>query len=509
MPGPKRELVKKVIRDNCRKYVQHQRWLDIHEKNPDIIDLSDEELVMCRREILTEYNLKNIVYFAVADAIQPNLKSLGYPPWQANKGEDLIDFYRKVLAIYKMKVNTTRNGIRATEKREALEAMIRTLYQNGRRDICKFVEQSERLDFFRAGYEKDLAIADIAKYLHIAQVRLTQERDNSTIRTQYCSFKINAVQDSGSDSSFEGDLSEEVNKVVRGFEKKSAGRRSAGYSGTKPTFPRKAEGSSGWKKRDSPYGAKPDRRRSFDRRKTFNKVNGRFPEVRKSYNRDRPAGRFRRRGKFFRQEYRDQFRKALIQLCEDLWSSDSEEFDKDSLFESAQITYDEGLFPDSDEPENLSEVEEIELGEVNMMNIGEYDSEYEDVCCFVPKRFSDLLYCQARFSLKKHETIKCLMDSGSSVNLIRSDAVMTIGAKKYIRKPEKPINVFGFNDVKTEIQEEIVLELTVGPIRIKTKFLVVSANVMKAQRVILGKPALQRLGFWEICERFMRERLRQ
>ena len=144
-----------------------------------------------------------------------------------------------------------------------------------------------------------------------------------------------------------------------------------------------------------------------------------------------------------------------------------------------------------------------------MMNIGEYDSEYEDVCCFVPKRFSDLLYCQARFSLKKHETIKCLMDSGSSVNLIRSDAVMTIGAKKFIRKPEKPINVFGFNDVKTEIQEEIVLELTVGPIRIKTKFLVVSANVMKAQRVILGKPALQRLGFWEICERFMRERLRQ
>ena len=124
------------------------------------IELTPERLREAQKNVLTEYNLKNIVYFCIAEAVQPNFKSLGYPPWQSAKGEDLMDFYGKVLAIYKMKMSTNRNGIRASEKREALEEMIKALYKEGNQDICTWINHSEKLDFFRSGRTKDLSPKD-------------------------------------------------------------------------------------------------------------------------------------------------------------------------------------------------------------------------------------------------------------------------------------------------------------------------------------------------------------
>lgn len=45
-------------------------------------------------------------------------------------------------------MSTHRYGIRSNEKREALEALLRTLYQNKKREICFWIEQDQNLAFF-------------------------------------------------------------------------------------------------------------------------------------------------------------------------------------------------------------------------------------------------------------------------------------------------------------------------------------------------------------------------
>ena len=515
MHGANRNKVRQVVRENCREYVQNQRCLDAEAKGEYEIPANKKPHI--EKVVLTEYNLKNIVYFAIAQAITPNFKSLNYPGWQQTKGEGLMEFFEKILGIYKMKVNTNRNGIRATEKREALEAMIRTLYQNGNREICRFIELSEKLDFFRAGYENDIPMKEIGKHLHVAEVRLSQDRDNTSIRSQYCSFSIqeretrgdnvhevcqNHERETGERESVYGEGDEHVYFQRRGFSDRKDGKftnsrtRVGARNGTQ--FDRNGSRNRFERK------ASPE-----NRREAFKRVNDRFPQERQSYNRKNIPTRFRRRGKFFRGQFKTRFQQALAQLCKDHFGDSGDESEQESFFEAAQIRYDEGYLVDND-PEDPAEVEELELGEINMMTLAIDTEEKEDnACYFVPKRMSDLLYCQAKFALKKFEAMKCLMDSGSSVNLVRKDAVEAIGATRYIRKPEKPYSVYGFNDVKTTIYEEIMLELAVGPVKIKTIFYIVPNNVMKSQKVILGKPALLKLGFWQICERFMRERLKQ
>jgi len=168
--------VRKAVRENCREYVQNE--LMIASAMVGEISVEPERLQYLRDNTLTEYRLKNIIYFCVAEAIQPNFRSLEYPLWEDSRGEDLIDYYGKILAIYKMKNSTNRDGIRATEKRVALEDMLKTLYRDGRKDICTWINQSERLDYFRSGHLRDLPLSEIEKCLQTAEIRRTQEIEN-------------------------------------------------------------------------------------------------------------------------------------------------------------------------------------------------------------------------------------------------------------------------------------------------------------------------------------------
>ena len=100
-----------------------------------------------------------------------------------------------------------------------------------------------------------------------------------------------------------------------------------------------------------------------------------------------------------------------------------------------------------------------------------------------------------------------MLDCGSTANLIRRDVVERLNATREIRKTTKPTSVIGFNDVKTTITEDIVLNIAIGPLKYSQIFLIVPKSVMSTQELIHGKPSLLKMGLWQHVERFMRERL--
>jgi len=508
MHGRKRDKVRQVIIDNCREYVQNERILAA-VKNGEM-NANGERLSYCRKNLLTEYRLKNIIYFCVAECIQPNFKSLDYPPWQDAMGEDLTDFYAKVLAIYKMKVSTNRHGIRATEKREALEDMLKTLYGQGRRDICSWINKSEKLDFFRSGNTKDLPIEDIETCLQTAQIRLTQERESEKVRSQYCTFAVRESDQIASQASTprrseeENDWETVVNSgsdaTIAAYARKFFRRATLSPFGRRSPDPGNREGKGRSMRPTRPVrrNNRPSEGRTF-RRESFRQLNDRFPERRQRYNRADKESRFNRRNKLFRR-YRDNIRKEMSQLV----VSDMSEDEFESRFDEAGIVY---ALPVEDKSDQDSDIEETELAEVNSTYLVEENQELE--CYFVPNRQSDLLYANVRFAIKPSVSERALLDCGSSANLITKTFLEVLSATHLARQTAKTTNIYGFNDAKTAINEEVVLEMNVGPMRVKTSFYVVPGKTMSSQRIILGKPALLKLGLWQEILKFTRQRLNQ
>ena len=175
------------------------------------------------------------------------------------------------------------------------------------------------------------------------------------------------------------------------------------------------------------------------------------------------------------------------------------------MWDQANIQYaeDEG----DEEFASDGEVEETEIGEVNLMRL-DWSQEPEE-CYFIPKRRSDLLYCRTYFTRSKAGPVRTLMDCGSTVNLLREDVVAECGFERFVRNTEKPRTVYGFNDAKTVIRKEIQIECVIGPVKIVGVFLVVPREAMQTQRAIHGKPNLLKMGLWQLIEKFMMERLKQ
>ena len=120
-----------------------------------------------------------------------------------------------------------------------------------------------------------------------------------------------------------------------------------------------------------------------------------------------------------------------------------------------------------------------------------------------------MTYANVRFQTNPGMSIRCLLDTGSSVNLIRYDTLSLIEAKGDMKPVKSPTTVYGFNDAKTVIDREIRLNCNVGPKTFELIFYVIPANVMTTQKAILGRPALEKLGIWHVLTKFCQERLQQ
>ena len=535
MHGKKREQVRNVIRQNCREYVQSERILSAVKKGQ--IELGPERLREFQKSVLTEYNLKNILYFCIAEAVQPNFKSLGYPPWQVSKGEDLTDFYAKILAIYKMKTSTNRNGIRASEKREALEEMIKTLYKDGNHEIVTWINNSEKLDFFRSGHTKDLALKEIDKCLNAAQVRRAQEVDSVKIRNQYCTIKTENTNTSSmvpNVSSFDGQDIEEFedlddlldsgsHETIANFARKvfqSQFRRnnfqnrqkefrkpwSRGFQAPRESYGEKTDYSKNRLMNDVSQGRSKGFRPKDDfRTQKYRDLNRKYPDTRRGYNRNSQDKKFHRFN-LFRNSFKDRVHKQLNHL----WKSmDAHEDDLEKYLEDVNVSYEVNeIHPEVLRPETIEEQEEREVAEVNLTSfLKDKPKEYD--CYLMPERRSDLIYANVRFDTNPAKSIRCLLDTGSSVNLIRYDTLSLIEAKGDMKPVKSPTTVYGFNDAQTVIDREIRLKCIVGPKTFDLTFYVIPANVMKTQNAILGRPALEKLGIWVLLTEFCQKRLNQ
>ena len=172
-------------------------------------------------------------------------------------------------------------------------------------------------------------------------------------------------------------------------------------------------------------------------------------------------------------------------------SSNSDERSEDTMLNSynnldLEYLYDSGI-------------EDDEICMETVMKLENYNPEKNREHLSARKMTNSYLFARITFptSSANSKTERGMIDSGSTADLTKRSTLVRHGLDRFIKNLESPIELCGFNNKVSKIQEYADIRAEIGGRRLNIKFLIVDENTLPSTDILLGMNTLKEIGLWK------------
>ena len=429
--------VMKAISEIGRSFVQNENFIEeLVERNLSFIhdnghDIRDDRLDMDK--------LRLIVYPYIAQVVQPGVMTIDQDKWESDAGEDLVDYFKETLDLIQIDNDTVLKAPNVKELASGLKKLSSLLEKNGQKEVIDAINLNQTLQRVSKRMLTNITLDKVLHelegcYLVAEPALLRKSKTDSVNVTTAVEAETNWIGNNNRNNYASSDYRHNNPQSNYNTSKTSTNSYSANN-------------------------------RNFNNYRRNRPPNYRFSESNYNGNRNNPNNRYRTQFESIRPIIHSQHVNYLRETGSIVDEPDDEAF----------VCVVSELDVDYEDP-----VEEVDEGEVNMAS-------------FDPS-VSGFMHIRMVFSssIKSNQYVRALIDTASSISLIKPAVLREHGLDKFKYTANKPTRAKGFNSTENLLPERVKLFCRLGMLS-KTLDFVVGPEKM-AQDVLVGKPVCDMLG---------------